>query len=122
MPDEAAILAGRIVPGMSFAEKVWALTARIPEGEVTTYGAIAQALGSKGYQAVGQALRRTPFATRLPCHRVVGRDGSLSGYGRGRSNRIRLLKREGIAVRAGKVHVDEFYTSEDLLRSVALGT
>ncbi len=65
---------------MSFAEKVYFLCRKIPEGKVTTYREIAHALNTKGYQAVGQALRCNPYAPRVPCHRVVKSDGSLGGF------------------------------------------
>src|SRR5688572_28308860 len=67
---EREIKAGKILPGMSFNEKVWALTARIPVGQVRTYADIARELGTKGYRAVGNALNRNPYAPVVPCHRV----------------------------------------------------
>ncbi|MCY2951882.1 MAG: MGMT family protein, partial [Planctomycetota bacterium] len=76
---EKQIKAGRMCAGMSFNEKVWALTARIPEGKVVTYGDIARELGTKAYRAVGNALNRNPYAPGVPCHRVVGADGGLTG-------------------------------------------
>lgn len=81
---------------MSFNEKVWALTARIPRGQVTTYRHIAQALKSKAYRAVGNALNRNPYAPTVPCHRVVGSNGSLTGYAHGIARKRDMLKREGI--------------------------
>jgi len=59
---EAEIRAGRIVDGMTFSQKVWALTSRIPAGRVTTYSEIARALGTKAYRAVGNALNKNPYA------------------------------------------------------------
>jgi methylated-DNA-[protein]-cysteine S-methyltransferase len=72
---EQQIKAGRIVPGMTFNQKVWAITARIPRGKVAIYADVASALGSRGYRAVGNALNRNPYAPQVPCHRVVGSDG-----------------------------------------------
>lgn len=100
---QTAIQSGRIVSGMSFNEKVWAMTARIPRGKVVTYADIARALGSKGYRAVGNALNRNPYAPAVPCHRVVGSDGSLTGFAGGLEKKQRLLNREGVKVRSGKV-------------------
>lgn len=63
-----------------FPERVYAVVARIPPGKVTTYGAIARALGSpRSARMVGWALRFAPDDRRLPCHRVVNRVGFLSG-------------------------------------------
>ena len=81
---------------MNFHEKVWALTARVPRGKVTTYGAIARKLGSKGYRAVGHALNRNPYAPKVPCHRVVGSDGSLTGFASGLARKRRMLVSEGV--------------------------
>lgn len=102
-PHEQKIKAGRISPGMTFNEKVWALTARIPKGKVTTYGRIARKLGSKAYRAVGAALHHNPFAPHVPCHRVVGSDGSLTGFATGLAKKRRLLQGEGITFTNGKV-------------------
>ena len=97
---------------MDFNEKVWALTLRIPKGKVTTYGQIADALGSRAYQAVGAALRRNPYAPTVPCHRVVGSDGSLTGFAGGLTLKRCLLATEGVAMIKGKVdmarHLHQF--------------
>ncbi|MEK6900935.1 MAG: MGMT family protein [Nanoarchaeota archaeon] len=53
---------------------------QIPKGKVTTYKEIASVLGTKGYQAIGQALQCNPYAPHVPCHRVVKSDGSLGGF------------------------------------------
>ena len=104
-PFEPDIRAGRIVPGMSFNQKVWALTARVPAGKVTTYGRIAEALGSKGCRAVGNALNRNPYAPGVPCHRVVGASGALTGFAGGLEKKQRLLAGEGVEVSNGRVDV-----------------
>ena len=100
---ERQVKAGRISPGMTFNEKVWALTSRIPRGKVTTYGQIARKLGTCAYRAVGSALHRNPFAPDVPCHRVVGSDGSLTGFAMGLARKRRLLQGEGITFTSGKV-------------------
>jgi methylated-DNA-[protein]-cysteine S-methyltransferase len=99
---ETDIRAGRIRPGMSFNEKVWALTARIPAGKVCTYADIARALRTKGYRAVGNALNRNPYAPGVPCHRVVGSDGALTGFAGGLDKKRSLLEREGVTIHKGK--------------------
>ena len=102
---ETVIKAGRIVAGMSFNEKVWAVTARIPAGQVRTYAWVARELGTKGYRAVGNALNRNPYAPAVPCHRVVGSNGSLTGFAGGLEKKRKMLAAEGIAVSDGRVVV-----------------
>ena len=63
-----------------FAARVYAVIEQIPPGRVATYGEVARALGCGSARAVGQALRRNPFAPQVPCHRVVAGDGRLGGY------------------------------------------
>ena len=52
----------------------------VPSGTTITYGELAKRIGCRSAQAIGQALRRNPFAPDVPCHRVVAADGSLGGY------------------------------------------
>jgi len=100
---ENQIRRGRLAPGMSFAQKVWAITARIPLGKVITYADVARSLKSTGYRAVGQALHRNPYAPGVPCHRVVGSDGKLTGYAHGLPAKRRLLEKEGISFNGPRV-------------------
>ena len=95
-------LSKKIVEAMSsypeFYQKVWKACSEIPKGEVRTYGWIARRIGRpKAARAVGQALGRNPFAPAVPCHRVVGSNGAMTGYsGRGGiSTKRRLLIKEG---------------------------
>jgi methylated-DNA-[protein]-cysteine S-methyltransferase len=103
MEMELEILAGRVVKGMSFNQQVWAVCARVPKGKVTTYAAIARKLGTHAYRAVGNAMNKNPYAPKVPCHRVVGSDGSLTGFAAGVEKKKRLLKAEGVAFAKGKV-------------------
>ena len=115
---EREIKAGRILPGMSFNEKVWALTARIPAGQVRTYADIARELGTKGYRAVGNALNRNPYAPAVPCHRVVGSNGSLTGFAGGIDMKRKLLSGEGVPVgKNGRVTLPERGARKDAVRS-----
>src|SRR5438874_4605948 len=100
---EQFIKSGRLKPGMSFNERVWAVTARIPRGKVMTYAQVARQLKSKGYRAVGNALNKNPYAPAVPCHRVVGSDGSLTGFAGGLEKKRSLLKSEGISFAGSKV-------------------
>jgi methylated-DNA-[protein]-cysteine S-methyltransferase len=99
----------------TFSDSVYAMTSRIPMGKVTTYGAIAKAIGFPGAaRAVGQALRANPNPIVVPCHRVVRSDGVLGGYsgGEGPKTKAKLLAREGVQVTAGKVNLDKFLFAE----------
>jgi methylated-DNA-[protein]-cysteine S-methyltransferase len=93
---ESQIRSGKIVVEMSFEQKVWAVTARIPRGKVVTYADVARKLGSTAYRAVGQALHRNPYAPGVPCHRVVGANGKLTGYAHGLSKNRKMLEDEGV--------------------------
>lgn len=94
---ESQIRHGKLIPGMTFAQKVWAVTARIPRGKVITYADVARSLKSTGYRAVGQALHRNPYAPGVPCHRVVGSDGRLTGFAQGLPKKRKMLEAEGVA-------------------------
>lgn len=100
---EQQIKAGRLAPGMTFSQKVWTLTSRVPRGKVTTYGQIARKLKTRAYRAVGGALHRNPYAPVVPCHRVVGSDGRLTGFAQGVARKRKLLASEGVSVSKGKV-------------------
>lgn len=81
--------------GDAFQEQVWALVKEIPYGETTTYGGLATRLGSLSLaRDVGQAVGRNPLAVIVPCHRVVGKDGKLTGYAGGLSRKRALLELE----------------------------
>jgi methylated-DNA-[protein]-cysteine S-methyltransferase len=78
-----------------FGERVLRACARIPWGETRSYGEIARAAGSpRGARAAGQALGRNPIPIIVPCHRVIGADGSLVGFGSGLEIKQRLLQLE----------------------------
>ena len=104
---EREIKSGKLSAAMTFNQKVWALTARIPAGKVTTYADIARALKTRGYRAVGNALNRNPYAPAVPCHRVVGSDGSLTGFASGVDKKRAILQREGIRFRGSKVDLEQ---------------
>ena len=84
--------------GTVFQLRVWDALTSIPYGETLTYGALASALGSSP-RAVGQAVGKNPISLLIPCHRVVGADGSLTGYAGGADRKAYLLRleREGAA-------------------------
>ena len=63
-----------------FQRRVYLELLNVPAGETITYGELARRVGCRSAQAVGQALKRNPFAPVVPCHRVVAADGSIGGY------------------------------------------
>lgn len=87
--------------GTAFQEKVWAALREIPYGETRSYRDIAEAIGHpKAYRAVGMANNANPLFIIIPCHRVIGADGSLTGYGGGLPMKKALLmleKKHGIS-------------------------
>ena len=83
--------------GSAFRHAVWDILLQIPYGQTTTYGAIARQLAGTGRmsaQAVGGAVGHNPISIIVPCHRVVGTDGSLTGYAGGLAKKIALLELE----------------------------
>lgn len=81
--------------GTPFQEKVWAALRAIPYGEVRSYKEVAEAIGHpKAYRAVGMANNANPIFIIVPCHRVIGSDGSLTGYGGGLPMKKALLSLE----------------------------
>jgi len=101
--------------GTEFQEAVWKILREIPYGETTSYGAIARLLGNRQLsgnrpntsagrkvpaQAVGGAVGHNPISLLIPCHRVLGADGSLTGYAGGLEKKRALLELEGIISRA----------------------
>jgi methylated-DNA-[protein]-cysteine S-methyltransferase len=88
-----------LAPVGDFHRDVLGRLARVPYGSVTTYGALAAAAGRpRAARAVGTAMNRNPIPIVLPCHRVVGANGSLVGYGGGLDRKERLLQLEGASL------------------------
>jgi O-6-methylguanine DNA methyltransferase len=82
--------------GTDFQRRVRAITRAIPRGETRTYGEVAREAGSPGAaRAVGQCMARNPWPIVVPCHRVVGHDGGLTGFGGGLDMKRRMLEMEG---------------------------
>ena len=83
--------------GTSFQRRVWNRLLEIPYGAVLSYGDVAHDVGSpRAVRAVGQAVARNPLPVIVPCHRVVGSDGRLTGFGCGLPVKVRLLEIEGV--------------------------
>ncbi len=87
--------------GTLFQQSVWRALSNIPFGVTCTYGDISRQIGnSKAVRAVGAAVGRNPIGLIVPCHRVLGSDGSLTGYAGGLDRKIALLKLERVAYKA----------------------
>lgn len=86
-----------------FADECYNLLKQVPAGQVTTYKDIAQALGTKAYRAVGQAMKKNPNAPEVPCHRVVKSDGTIGGFVHGSKAKIILLQKEEIIIKNSKI-------------------
>lgn len=85
--------------GTEFQKKVWKALTQIPYGETRTYGEIAKSIGNPGgARAVGGACNRNPIMIVVPCHRVIGADGKLVGFGGGLEMKEALLGQEGIKI------------------------
>ena len=81
--------------GTAFQQKVWAALREIPYGQTRSYGEIAAIVGNpKASRAVGMANNQNPISILIPCHRVIGKDGSLTGYGGGTEKKKWLLELE----------------------------
>jgi methylated-DNA-[protein]-cysteine S-methyltransferase len=100
---ENQAFSGKLSPkGSEFRQEGWEILLQIPYGETTTYGTIAQKLAAKrgkekmSAQAVGGAVGHNPISLVIPCHRVIGSTGSLTGYAGGIDKKEALLKLEGI--------------------------
>ena len=88
--------------GTAFQQQVWKLLLEIPYGKTRTYGDLSREIErltgkeKMSAQAVGQAVGRNPISILIPCHRVVGAKGQLTGYAGGLERKIRLLRHEGL--------------------------
>jgi methylated-DNA-[protein]-cysteine S-methyltransferase len=88
--------------GTEFQRRVWASLCEIPYGETISYGELARWVGNpKASRAVGLANGRNPVAIVVPCHRVIGANGSLTGYGGGLERKVWLLEHEAAQRRVG---------------------
>jgi len=92
--------------GSEFRRHVWELLSQIPYGEFTTYGALGKKIAaimgrqSMAGQAIGGAVGRNPVSIIIPCHRVIGSGGSLTGFAGGIDKKVKLLELEGVDVSA----------------------
>lgn len=92
----------------TFNERCYTLLRRVPKGKLTTYKALAHALGTRAYRAVGNAMNKNPYAPEVPCHRVINASGSLGGFASGLKNKVTLLNSEGITIENGKIDLSKY--------------
>ena len=93
---------------MTFSQKIYSLLKKVPKGKVTTYKELANALNTKAYRAVGQAMKNNPYAPKVACHRVVASNGTLGGFngektGRAIERKKKMLRSEGIEFEKNKI-------------------
>ncbi len=105
----------RLAPvGTAFQLAVWRALAEIPYGQTTSYARLAAQLGrSNAVRAVGAANGRNPLPIVLPCHRVIGANGDLTGFGGGLETKAALLRLEGALVDAPHAAVGDLFGSQD---------
>ena len=95
-------------PPTAFEERVYEATCQIPRGKVSTYGLIGKSIGCGSSQAVGQALRRNPYAPKVPCHRVIASSLTIGGFAGERDGaeiirKLKLLTAEGVQFTDGRL-------------------
>jgi methylated-DNA-[protein]-cysteine S-methyltransferase len=95
-----------------FESRVYDLVSQIPRGKISTYRDIARVLCIASPRAVGQALRRNPYAPQVPCHRVVCANGKIGGFfgetaGKLVEQKIRMLSEEGVILHADRIDLDQ---------------
>ncbi len=89
---------------MSLEQQVYKKLTEVPQGKVTTYGELANAVGLKnGPRVIGQIMKKNPFPSIIPCHRVVNSDGKVGGYAYGVDIKTNMLQKEGIKIQNGKI-------------------
>lgn len=88
---------------ISFNERCYELLKLIPEGKVTTYKEMANALDTRAWRAVGSAMAKNEHLIVIPCHRVVRSDGAIGEYALGSKKKAELLMSEGVNIDKGKV-------------------
>lgn len=101
----------------TFDEQCYDLLRKVPKGKVTTYKALAEKLGSKAYRHIGKVMNKNPYSFNkkgdVPCHRVIGSNGTLVGFAHGLKKKTEMLESEGVEVVNGKVDLKKYgYKSE----------
>ena len=85
-------------------EKIYEKLIQVPSGKITTYGELARSVGlQNGQRLIGQIMKKNPFPVIIPCHRVVKSDGKIGGYSYGEKVKLKMLEKEGIKIKDGKI-------------------
>jgi methylated-DNA-[protein]-cysteine S-methyltransferase len=87
----------------SLAERCYEFLHKIPRGKVSTYKILGDSLGTKGYRAIGQILKKNPNPISCPCHRVVLSDGKIGGFAFGAAKKVELLEGEGVKIENNRI-------------------
>ncbi|MDR3062573.1 MAG: methylated-DNA--[protein]-cysteine S-methyltransferase, partial [Methanobrevibacter sp.] len=90
----------------NFQKKVLKETFKIPNGEIRTYKEIGEAIGSKAYRAIGNALNKNPLFYIIPCHRVVGTNMKLTGFRSGLELKKEMLLKEGFKIENNRIIIE----------------
>ena len=89
---------------MNLEHHVYKKLMNVPKGHVTTYGALAKAVGLKnGQRIIGKIMNKNPYPVLVPCHRVVMSTGKIGGYAYGENVKMKMLSDEGIEISNGKI-------------------
>ena len=89
---------------MTLSIKVYRKLLQVPKGRITTYGELAKAVGLKnGQRIIGMIMKKNPYPGIVPCHRVVKSDGKIGGYAYGEMVKFKMLTKEGIKIKDGKI-------------------
>ena len=89
---------------MNLDKEIYKKLLEVPEGKITTYGELAKAVGfTNGQRAIGTIMNKNTYPVIIPCHRVVKSDGKVGGYAYGEEIKIKILKKEGIKIKDGKI-------------------
>ncbi len=96
-----------------FQKEVYDLICSVPKGKVTTYKGVAEQLGIRSAQAIGQALKCNPYAPDVPCHRVIASSGRIGGFkgqktGKEVNEKIALLRKEGVVVKENGIDLEKY--------------
>ena len=89
---------------MNLDKKVYKKLLEVPKGKITTYSELAKAVGIKnGQRAIGRFMNKNPYPGIIPCHRVIKSDGKIGGYAYGEESKTKMLSKEGVKIKNGKV-------------------
>jgi len=89
---------------LKLEEKVYKKLLEVPKGKITTYGELAKAIGLKnGQRVIGKIMNKNPYPVIVPCHRVIKSDGKIGGYAWGEKVKAKMLSKEGIKIKNGKI-------------------